>query len=151
MPQFSGLDVQISLDNRDVIAQKASLSITDNSKSAQSRGVPDGRLRGSVEATLSIELDSHNFNIFLEAARDAGSFREIAPFDFMAYMKKSNGLELKIEAFGCAPKLSDLLDADTGSEEALIHKVECDITSSDFVRINGIPYLSHDETAHVSS
>lgn len=150
MPQFSGLELDVSLDSRDITANKVTISITDNSKAATSRGVPDGTLPGGVEGTLTLELDSYNFNIVLEDAKKAGSFRGMDPFDFQGYMKKAGeNLELKIEAFGCKPKITDLLDADTSSEDGLVHKVECPITSSDFVKINGIPYLDNDETSHI--
>lgn len=150
MPQFSGLELDVSLDSRDITANKVTISITDNSKAATSRGVPDGELPGSVEATLTLELDSYNFNLVLEDAKKAGSIRGMAPFDFQGYMKKAGiNLELKIEAFGCKIKITDLLDADTSSEDGLIHKIECPVTSSDFIKVNGTPYLSIDETSHI--
>lgn len=150
MPQFSGLELDVSLDSRDITAQKVTISITDNSKTAMSKGAPDGDLPGSVEALLTLELDSSNFNILLENAKKAGSFRGMKPFDFMGYMKKAGSdLALKIEAFGCKPKITDLLDADSNSEDGLVHKIECPVTSKDFIKINGVPYLKIEETSHI--
>lgn len=152
MPQFSGLELDVSMGSRDITAKKVTVSITDNSKAATTRGVPDGMLPGSVEATLTLELDSYNFQIVIEEANSAGSFRGIDPFDFLGYMKKAGSdLSLKVEAFGCQPKITDLLDVDSESEDGLVHKVECPITSSDFVKINGVPYLKPEETQHISN
>jgi len=152
MPQFSGLEVDVSVGDKDITVKKVTVSITDNSKTATSKGVPDGRLPGSVEGTVTFEMDTYNFNIYSDMAKNAGSWRGIEPFDFMAYMKKAGSdLSLKIEAFGLAPKLTDLLDADTDSEDGLVHKIEHDITSSDFVRVNGVPILKESETEHISN
>ncbi|WP_237668205.1 MULTISPECIES: phage protein [unclassified Vibrio] len=152
MPQFSGLEMDVSIGSRDITCSKVTVSITDNSKTATSRGVPDGHLPGSVEATVTLEMDSYNFNLVIEEAKNAGSFRGMAPFDFMGYMKKAGAdLSLKVEAFGCQPKITDLLDVDTSSEDGLVHKIECPVTSSDFVWINGVPYLKPEETKHISN
>lgn len=151
MPQFSGLELDVSLGSRDITAKKVTLSITDNSRAATSRGMPDGDLPGSVEATLTLEVDSYNLGIVIEMAKSAGSFRGIEPFDFIGSMKKASGMALKVEVFGCKPKLTDILDADTDSDDGLTHKIECSVTSSDFVRIDGVPYLKPSETKHLSN
>lgn len=151
MPQFSGLEVDISIGSQDITLKKLTISITDNSKTATSKGMPDGDLPGSVEGTATLEMTTENFNILLEEAKDAGSFRGMDPFDIQAFMKKAGvDLEFKVEAFGLKPKITDLLDIDTDSEEAIIHKIECSITSPDFVKINGTPYLKYSETKHLS-
>lgn len=152
MPQFSGLEVDVSIGDKDITVQKVTVSITDNSKTATSKGVPDGDLPGSVEGTVTFELDSYNFKMYSDMAKKAGSWRGIEPFDFMSYMKKaSSDFSLKIEAFGLKPKVTDLFDADTGSEDALVHKIEHNITSPDFIWIDGIPYLAKSETEHISN
>ncbi|EJB8454808.1 DUF2597 family protein [Vibrio parahaemolyticus] len=152
MPQFSGLEVDFNVGEKDITAKKVTIDITDNTKAATSRGVPDGTLKGGVEGTVTIEMDTFNFKIYSEAAKKAGSWRAIEPFDLTGYMKKSGSdLDLKVDVYGLKPKLSTLLDVDTESEDALVHKVEHIVTSPDFVHIDGIPYLDDDEIKHISS
>ncbi len=149
MPQISGLEVDISLNSVNITVSKITLSITDNSKAAMSRGVPDGTLRGSVEASGSMELDSYNFGLLCEDAKRAGSWRGMGTFDLMFYADAQ--AELKVEAFENKLKVSDLIDIDPNSEEALIHKLDFDVTGRDFIKINGTPYLMASETEHLPS
>lgn len=149
MPQITGLDVDISFDSVNITVSKITLSITDNSKTAMSRGVADGPLRGSVEASGSLELDSYNFGLLSEEAKRAGSWRGMKTFDTMFYADAA--AKLKIESFGNKLKISDLLDIDANSEEGLIHKLDFDVTGRDFIKINGAPYLMNSETEHLPS
>ncbi len=64
-----------------VHVETATLDITDNSAVALTRGVPDGWVAGDVAAAGEMELDTTNFNLLIEAAGKAGSFRELEPFD----------------------------------------------------------------------
>mgnify|MGYP003431380481 CR=1 FL=1 len=54
--------------------------------------------------------------------------------------------ELRVEAFGCKLKVSSLLGIDPKGGEKSKHKVPFDVTSPDFIRINGVPYLDAAET-----
>lgn len=58
-----------------------------------------------------MELDTTNFNLLIDAARSAGSFRELAPFD-QVFFAKAGDEELRVEAFGCRLKISSLLNID---------------------------------------
>lgn len=147
MPQISALEVDISLNSSNIIANKMTISITDNSKAAKSKGMPDGTLRGSVEATGSFEFDSYNFGLLLEDAKKAGSFRGMKPVDVLAHADAA--VKLKVGAYGCKMKLSDVLDVDYTSEDGLVHKVEFYVTGKDFIKINDVPYLDSDEVAHL--
>jgi len=62
------------------------------------------------------------------------------------YGKTADGEEDKVEAFGCKLKLSSILDVDSKGGEKLLRKVSFDVTSPNFVRIGGVPYLRKDET-----
>ncbi|MNP76220.1 hypothetical protein D3C76_1734230 [compost metagenome] len=58
------------------------------------------------------------------------------------FFAKAGEEELKVEAFGCKLKVSSLLNIDPKGGEKSKHKVPFDVTSPDFVRINGVPYLA---------
>ncbi|PMG64901.1 phage protein [Vibrio lentus] len=143
--RISGKNMHFSMGDYKLKAQKVSLSITDNSAVNKTSGVPDGYVDGDVEASGEMELTTQQFNQVSKAAKQAGSWRGMPDFDALFYGKIDKD-ELKIEAFGCRIKISDLLDADTNGGSALVHKLPFEVTSPDFVKINGVPYLRPDET-----
>ncbi|MBE4233838.1 phage protein [Vibrio antiquarius] len=143
--RISGKNMHFSLGDYKLKAQKVSLSITDNSAVNKTSGVPDGYVDGDVEASGEMELTTQQFNLLSKAAKQAGSWRGMPDFDALFYGKIDKD-ELKIEAFGCRIKISDLLDADSNGGSALVHKLPFEVTSPDFVSINGVPYLRSDET-----
>ena len=143
--RISGKNMHFSMGDYKLKAQKVSLSITDNSAVNKTSGVPDGYVDGDVEASGEMELTTQQFNQLSKAARGAGSWRGMPDFDALFYGKIDKD-ELKIEAFGCRIKISDLLDADSNGGSALVHKLPFEVTSPDFVKINGVPYLRPDET-----
>lgn len=133
-----------------VHADKVSLDITDNRGVGKTRGVPNGTVSGDVEASGSMELDSVAFNLIVEAARTAGSFEDLAddPFDCVFHAETTKEKK-KVEAFGCVFKIESLLDADSKGGEKDITKLAFDVTSPDFIRINGVPYLSESSTKDI--
>jgi hypothetical protein len=143
--RISGKNMHFTLGDIKLKAQKNTLSITDNSATNKTNGVPDGYVDGDVEASGEMELTTAQFNLLSKAAKNAGSWRGLPDFDAMYYGKIDKD-ELKVEAFGCRIKLSDLLDIDGNGGSALVHKVPYEVTSPKFVRINGTPYLRDDET-----
>ncbi len=143
--RISGKNMHFSMGDYKLKAQKVSLSITDNSAVNKTSGVPDGYVDGDVEASGEMELTTQQFNQLSKAAKQAGSWRGMPDFDALFYGKIDKD-ELKIEAFGCRIKISDLLDADSNGGSALVHKLPFEVTSPDFVNINGVPYLRPDET-----
>ncbi|PST95716.1 DUF2597 domain-containing protein [Photobacterium iliopiscarium] len=144
--RISGKNMHFTLGDIKLKAQKVTLSITDNSAVNKTGGVPDGYVDGDVEASGEMELATSQFNLLSKAAKNAGSWRGLPDFDAMWYGKIDKD-ELKVEAFGCRIKLSDLLDIDANGGSALVHKVPFDVTDPKFVRINGVPYLRDDETS----
>ncbi|ADU61477.1 MAG: DUF2597 family protein [Pseudodesulfovibrio sp.] len=146
MNRISGKSFDINIGDMLVHVDKATLSITDNSAVAKDRGVPNGRVPGDVEAAGEVEVDATALNLIIEAARSAGSFRDLDTFDILFYANSGSGEELKVEAFGCAFKIESLLDIDSKGGEKHITKLPFDVTSPDFIRINGVPYLSASET-----
>ncbi|HGF5104453.1 DUF2597 family protein [Vibrio sp. RM-41-2B] len=143
--RISGKNMHFSMGDYKLKAQKVTLSITDNSAVNKTSGVPDGYVDGDVEASGEMELTTQQFNQLSKAAKQAGSWRGMPDFDALFYGKIDKD-ELKIEAFGCRIKISDLLDADSNGGSALVHKLPFEVTSPDFVSINGVPYLRPDET-----
>jgi len=144
MARISGMNFDVTLGDLQVHIEKASLDITDNSAVAQTKGVPDGHVDGDVAASGEFELDSANFGLLIEAAGRAGSFRRLEPFDTLFFAKTATD-ELRVEAFGCKVKISGLLDIDPKGGSKSTHKVPFDVTSPDFIRINGVPYLDSTE------
>lgn len=138
--RISGQSIDFNMDGDLIHAEKVSLSITDNTTVAQTKGVPDGVLPGDVSAEGEIELTPRTLKIITAKARTAGSWRGIDTVDLMWYAKAGDE-EMKIEAFGCKLNVSDLLDVDPKGGAAVTHKIKFIVASKDFVRINGIPYL----------
>lgn len=144
MSRIGGKNFDINLGDLQVHIESCTLDITDNTATAQTRGVPNGSVDGDVAASGEFEFDTNNFNLLIEAARSAGSFRQLEPFDCV-FFAKAGEEELRIEAFGCKLKVSSLLSVDPKGGEKSKHKVPFEVTSPDFVRINGVPYLAAEE------
>ncbi|WP_445375343.1 phage protein [Photorhabdus tasmaniensis] len=143
--RISGQSVDFNMDGDLVHAEKVNLSITDNTAAAQTQGVPDGYISGDVAAEGEIELSTKYLEIVTAKARTVGSWRSIQPVDLMWYAKAGNE-EIKVEAYGCKLIVSDILDVDPKGGSIITHKVKFVVTSPDFVRINGIPYLEAELT-----
>ncbi|KPG92283.1 MULTISPECIES: phage protein [unclassified Pseudomonas] len=141
MSRIGGKNFDINLGDLQIHVESCTLDITDNTAVAQTRGVPNGTVDGDVSASGEFEFDTNNFNLLIEAARSAGSFRQLEPFDSV-FFAKAGDEELRIEAFGCKLKVSSLLSVDPKGGEKTKHKVPFDVSSPDFVRINGVPYLA---------
>ena len=141
MSRIGGKNFDINLGDLQIHVESCTLDITDNTAVAQSRGVPNGHVDGDVSCSGEFEFDTSNFNLLIEAARAAGSFRQLEPFDSV-FFAKAGDEELRIEAFGCKLKVSSLLSVDPKGGEKSKHKVPFDVTSPDFIRVNGVPYLA---------
>jgi len=141
MSCIGGKNFDINLGDLQVHVESCTLDITDNTAVAQTRGVPNGHVDGDVAASGEFEFDTSNFNLLIEAARTAGSFRQLEPFDSV-FFAKAGEEELRIEAFGCKLKVSSLLSVDPKGGEKSKHKVPFEVTSPDFIRVNGVPYLA---------
>ncbi len=149
MSRIGGKNFDVNLGDLQLHIENITLDITDNTAVAKSRGVPDGYVDGDVSASGEMELDTNNFNLLIEAARSAGSFRKLEPFDTV-FFAKAGDEELRVEAFGCKLRVSSLLGVDPKGGEKTKHKVPYDVTSPDFIRINGVPYLDATEIEGLS-
>ncbi|NBN73652.1 phage protein [Proteus sp. G2615] len=143
--RISGQSIDFNIDGDLVHVEKVSLSITDNTGVAQTNGVPDGFVNGDVSAEGELELSTKYLNVITAKARSAGSWRAIPLVDLMWYAKAGTE-ELKVESFGCKLNVTDILDVDPKGGAVMTHKIKFIVTSPDFVRINGIPYLESELT-----
>ena len=149
MSRIGGKNFDVNVGDLQVHVANCTLDITDSTAVAQSRGVPNGQVDGDVSASGEMEFDTSNFNLLIEAARSAGSFRKLEPFD-VVFFAKAGDEELRVEAFGCKLRVSSLLSVDPKGGETSKHKVPFDVTSPDFIRINGVPYLDASEIEGLS-
>ncbi|MEE7625442.1 phage protein [Methylobacter sp. Wu8] len=138
---LSGQDFDVMFGDAMVHVENLSASISDNRKAVQTRGIPDGYVNGDVACTGDLEIDSANLTLLIDSARSSGSFRELPPFDIVC-VGKTIDHEQKIELFGCLLSISDLFNLDGKGGEKNKHKIKFEVTSPDFVRIDGVPYLS---------
>ena len=146
--RISGQAFDTTLMGTMVHIEKASLSITDNSTVALTRGIPDGYVPGDVAAELEFELDAKNFTLLCDSAKSQGSWRGMEPDDVLFYADTGSET-MKVEAFGVKLLISDLLDVDPKGGSKGVHKIKGFVTSPDFVHLNGMPYLSDDDTRHL--
>lgn len=143
--RISGKSFTIHLDDLLVFVNSMSADIEDNRAAVKDRGIPNGYVDGEVACSGEMEVDAANLNLIIDAARRAGSFHDLTPFDINTYA--STGSEsMKVELFGCLIKISSLLDIDTAGGEKHSTTLPFEVTSPDFVRINDVPYLSKTET-----
>ncbi|MDA3979038.1 phage protein [Gallibacterium sp. AGMB14963] len=143
--RISGMNVDFFVLGFPVHAESVSLNISDSSDVAQTRGIPDGFVDGDVKADGEIELDARNFSKLSAAAAAAGSYRDIPTIDLVFFASRG-GERLKVEAFECKLLPTDILNVDFKGGQKHTTKVKFFVTSPDFVRINGIPYLSEYDT-----
>ena len=142
MERISGMSFDFYLFGLPIHAESISLSITDNSAVAQTRGIPDGWVSGDVAAEGEIEL---NFSKLSAAAAAAGSYRSLPETDFTFFAQRG-GIRDKVETFGNKILLTDVLNIDPKGGAKSTKKLKYFVTSPDFVRINGVPYLSDEDT-----
>ncbi len=148
--RISGQSFDFDMEGQTVHAESVNLTIEDNSDVAKTRGIPDGYTKGDVGASGDITLTTKALKVFQAAASAAGSYRAMPEKDLLFYAKAGDE-EIKVEAFGCRFKVSDLLAIDTTSADKTVHKIDFYVTSPDFVKINGIPYLSTEDTRDLMS
>lgn len=143
--RISGMSFDFYLGLIPVHAESVSLTITDNTAVAQTRGIPDGYVSGDVGADGEIELDEKNFKKISLAATAAGSYRDIPLVD-LTFFASRGGVRTKVEAFDCKLVVTDLINIDPKGGSKTTKKVKYFVTSPDFVKIDGVPYLSREDT-----
>jgi hypothetical protein len=144
--RLAGINFDVDLHGIQIHVEKASVTISDDTAVATTRGVADGYTDGAVSADVEYELDTKNFKLLSAAAKKAGSWRGMEPHDSLFYGNAGGKAELKVEVFGVKLMLDSLLDIDPSSTDKSKHKVKGIVTSPDFIRIDDVPYLSPDDT-----
>lgn len=140
MQHISGSDVYVSVGTQLVHVKQFSLNIDDGVKTVSTQGIVHGHVRGATSASGEITVDTENFKLIIEEARRAGSFQEMETFDIVG-LGKTIDQDYRVKAFGCKLKLSKVLDASGDGGDKLEHTLPYDVTSPDFVEIDGVPYL----------
>ncbi len=138
--RINSLSFSITLGDTDIHVDKMSLDIEDGQQAAKKNGRPDGWVLGEVSAKGELDIDLSEFKKLKAAAQSAGSWQALEPFDIVAYAKSGDD-ETKVEAFGCKIKLSKLLDVDKSSSDKSTRAVPFEVTSPDFINIDGVPYI----------
>lgn len=146
--RLSGMNFNVTMGDTMIHVDTCTLTITDNSAVSQTSGVPDGYVDGDVAASGELSVNASQFDLISNEAKSAGSWRGMKVFDMMFYGKTAKD-EVKVEAFGCRIKLSDLLDVDKKGSQASLFKIPFDVTDPDFVHINGVPYLRPEEIENI--
>jgi hypothetical protein len=139
--RIGGRDFDIMVGDMMVHCETFTATIDDAKAVAKTRGVPNGHVAGEVSCSGEIEVDTQNFNLIIAAAKKAKSFEQLRPFDIVSVAEGDDD-KFKLELFGCVLRISDLLNTDSKGGEKTKHKLPFDVTDPDFVRINGVPYLS---------
>jgi len=142
MRRVSNSSFSFKIGDFKLIAEKATLSIEDNRKTVKDGGVPNGWVDGEVAASGDIELDATAIGVLTEQAKSKGSWQEIEEVDLLFYSKGTGDEEEKVEAFGCLLNLTDIVEYDPTSDKKAVTKITYEVTSPDFVRLNGVPYLA---------
>lgn len=141
MMHISGADVDVLIGTKSVNIKQFTVNIEDGTKPTYTRGVANGHVRGQTSASGEITVDTENFNLIMESARDAGDFQSLSPFDIVG-LGKTPDQELKVASFGCKLRISKLLDSNGDGGDKLEHTLPYDVTDPRFVEINDTPYLS---------
>lgn len=143
--RFSGRSFDTTLFGEFVHVKSATATINDESQVAYTRGITDDYVDGKVGCDVELELDLSQFKKVHKAAKAAGSYRGIKPDDMLFYA--NNGVdEDKIELFGVKFVLSDIIGIDPESADKSTRKLKGFVTSPLFVHINGVPYLTKEDT-----
>lgn len=140
--RLNGSCYSVHMDGTEFDAQKFSLDITDNSAVATKGGLPNGVLIGDCAASGTLTVDQDEFAKIEAMAKKAGSYQKMPPVDMMGYAKVGK-IEKKVEAFGCKLKLGNVVNADASSTDEELIEIPFDVTSRDFVKINGVPYKKY--------
>jgi len=141
---LTGKDFDAFIGDKMVHVAEATVKITDGRQVKYVRGVPVGFIDGKVEAETTLKFDHENFLLLEAQAKKAGSWKGIEPFD-ISFLAENKVGSKNVEAFGVLPALEDILNIKAEGGEEDFTNVKGMVTSKDFIKINGIPYLTTKE------
>lgn len=139
--RISGRSFDVMAGDYLVHVDKMTASVNDNGGVAYSGGIPDGYTDGDYSADGEIELDVANFLILNQAAKAAGSWQALKPFDISCVADVGDNKGLNVVIFGCKLRISDLLNIDPMSKDKSTIKIKFDVTDRNFITINGVPII----------
>ena len=139
--KLSGKEVDCHVGHYLVHFEDVSLDVEDGTAVSKTKGAPNGYTTGDIGASGEVIVDTANLDVFLKAAKIAGSFQELPTFDIV-FNAATSGERLNIEAFECKLMISSLLKAKSSGGEKLVHTLPFIVTGKDFIRVNGAPYGS---------
>ena len=142
--RLSGKSFDTHFGDALVHVESLTASIEDGRTVVKDNGIPNGYVDGECGCSGEIEVDWANYLLILQEARRAGSWKGMEPKDITTFGSAGDE-EARIELFGCLLKISDLLNIDPKGGEKSRVKLPFDVTGRDFVRINGVPYLTAKE------
>lgn len=142
--RISGKDLKLSIGFCQVFAEKFEIKIDDKRAVALTNGVPNGYVDGECTSSGSMTLDSENLTVLMDSFGGI-NWRDIGPQDITAFAAAGD-LSKDIAAYGCLLRISELWSSESKGGEKQVHTIDFDVTSPDFVAIDGIPYLGMDET-----
>jgi len=127
-----------------IAVESASLNIEDSREVKLQNGIPVGELDGPVSASGELVVDARNRKIISGAAAIAGSYKQLPAFDINFYAKNGDE-QSSVVAYGCKLMISSLVDAKPNETGDMVTTIPFNVTSPDFVDIDGIPYINQDE------
>lgn len=146
MKRLSGKDFDIMVGTALIRVESANISISDNREAVTTQGIPDGFVDGDVSGEGELEITARYFNLIIDQARSAGSFKDLPPVDILFSADTgARNEKLEVAAHECLLKISDAIDANPTGNETTKHKIPFLITGREFVTINGVPYISPSE------
>jgi hypothetical protein len=143
MNRINGKSFDVRINFIKVHFENFTLDIDDSSTPAMDMGLPNGVLKGEKKASGELELDIANFQLLSAIALAAGSWENfpVFPIDSFAKGEGNKGVEgMQVRAHGCKLRLSSVLAINPNSTDKSTVKILYDVTSPDFVWINGTPY-----------
>ncbi len=143
--RLTGKDFDVMIGDFLVRVESFSASITDNRKVIKENGIPVDYANGDVDCSGEVELSIKNFNLINAAAAAAGSWRELEPFD-IGVTGLVKGEVHRVELFDCLLTISDLMNIDPNGSDQNKIKLPFNVTGSDFVKVDGVSYLSSHDT-----
>ena len=144
--RIGGKDVSSFVGNLELLMEKVDIKIDDKRAVAYSRGIANGFVDGECSASGSFTLDTQNFDMLLHGlVSDGESWKDVKPQDIHLFAGAGD-LTKDIKAFGCLLKVSDLWGTENKGGEKAVHVIPFEVTSPDFIHVDGKPYLSLNET-----
>lgn len=136
--RFTGRDFTVTLDNgTQVLFDQFNLNTDIGIGVAKTQGQPDGWTKGELSADGDIQLSTEEMQKLIDAARKAGSWEAMPPFDVNCYALVGGNAK-NLEVFGVKIN-SPNFQFDSTNSDRTVHTVNFMVTDPEFVKIDGVP------------